>query len=260
MFHGSLSVCYNMDRDIIDERMRDQTWRLKPFFRVSIIRFMEAQPYLYRLSHQALPPSMVALATGYAFRALFEDTAWPKHNKQTQLWWLTQTGLFFPPPAWKKMFETKSTRSENSGPSSTTHLPCLITMNHGLHHPSQTQFWKNDKFSKNAVCALNINAEISIDCPSLFYLSIGSHEGDKRSLGTPYLTVAARKPVVQVRKKQTAISSGHISLQVVKTFRLPRECLPSVPPALALAPKPQTLMLDCFPYRHLPAVSFPCPK
>lgn len=184
MFHGSLSVCYNMDRDIIDERVRDQTWRLTPFFRVSIIRFMEAQPYLYRLPIRPCLSAWLPWQLGMLLGGWFEDTTWLKRNKQTQLWWLTQMGLFFPPPDWRKMFKIKSTRSENSGPSSTAHLPCLIAMNHGLHHHSQTPFWKNDKFSKNAVCILNINAEISIYCPSLFYLSIGSHERDKRSLGT----------------------------------------------------------------------------
>ena len=125
-------------------------------------------------SLQALPPSMVALATGYALKGLFEDTAWPNVTNKPNSGGLHKRDYFFPPPAWRKMSKTKSTRLENSGPSSTVHLSCLIAMNRGLHHHSQTQFWKNEKLSKNAGCTLNINAEISIYCPSLFssiYLS-----------------------------------------------------------------------------------------
>lgn len=56
----------------------------------------------------------------------------------------------------------------------------------------------------------------------------------------PYLTVAARKPAVPVRKKQTAISRGHISFQVSR----PSVCQGSVyqmyllPWPLLLSPRP----------------------
>lgn len=109
---------------------------------------------------------------------------------------------------------------------------------------------------KYLILSLFLLIHLPIDWTTKFHMK-ETKESRNRD---PYLTVAARKPAVQVRKKQTAIFSGHISFQVVKTFRLPRECLPRVSPFLALLPKPQTLMPDCFPYRHLPAVSFPCPK
>lgn len=131
---------------------------------------------------------MVALATGYAFRGLFEDTAWPKRNKQANCGGLQKQGYF-------SLLMLAGRCSKPNPPGQRIQdqpqlliCACLIAMNHGLNHHSQTQFWKKDKFPKNMV--QNINAEISIYCLSLFssiYLSIGPQNFTgkrQRSLGT----------------------------------------------------------------------------
>lgn len=152
---------------------------------------------------------MVALATGYAFRGLFEDTASPKCNKQPNCGGLHKQGYFS-----LLMLGGRCSKPNPPGQRIQDHphqlaCPCLIAMNHGLKHHSQTQFWKKDKFTKK------YSVHIEYQCRNIYLLSISllihlpinwttkfhMKETKESRNRDPYLTIASRKPAVQVRKE-----------------------------------------------------------
>lgn len=77
-------------------------------------------------SHQALPPSMLALAVEYAFRGLFEATTWPKSNKNPAVVVYTKW-IIFPSSYLEEDIQNQIIRSEKSEPASCFSCPCLIT-------------------------------------------------------------------------------------------------------------------------------------